>query len=342
MTRGTRPSFGRRLIEWLWSSGALAELRASRRLPSPRTLELSRRAQAAIELGRQALEPPQPFTHGPVDALACELGAEGVYWALRARRSLDEQGSPAAPEAEGPATGDLGTLLAEADPEALSRAAGGREAAQALGPAITGKSFTDYAELPAAEQARLAREVLPFAEGLCDELDTIRAAVERIWVRRGVRLGMLAVLFGALAWGASALGDRTEQWRDLARGKPWVASSKHPDGGCVSPAQECGPNSRSYFFGTQLEENPSIEFDLQAPRTVSGVHVFNRVDCCPDRAVPLVVEASLDHKTWKQVARRNELFTDWKGTFPSVQARWVRFRVPRRTLLHFTGVRILP
>ena len=339
----SRRSLGRRTIELFWGGSELAALRASRRVPSARTRELARRARAAIQLGRYALEPPQPSEHGSLEGLACDLGAQGAYWALRARRSLDDQGSPATDEAGAPerADGDLAALLAQADPDLVARAAGGRDVAETLARATAGKSFTDYAELPAAEQGRLARELLPFAEALSEEVDTMRVAVERIWIRRAFGLGLVGILVAALGFGVSALADKVEQARDLARGKPWVASSRYPEFGCTSPAQEC-PKSDIYFFATVDQLDPSIEFDLGKPEKVSAVRVFNRGDCCAERAVPLVVEASLDHKTWKQVARRNDAFKVWKAAFPTVQARWVKLHSPRRTLLHFTRVRILP
>jgi hypothetical protein len=134
--------------------------------------------------------------------------------------------------------------------------------------------------------------------------------------------------------------DKLEQRKDLARGKPWVASSRYPEYGCTSPAQVCS-KSDIYFFSTNNELNPSIEWDLGAAQRVSGLRVDNRVDCCIERAVPLLVEVSLDHKTWKETARRDDEFATWKAAFAPVQARWVRLRVPRATLLHLTRVRIL-
>ena len=70
------------------------------------------------------------------------------------------------------------------------------------------------------------------------------------------------------------------------------------------------------------------------------MRVDNRTDCCSERAVPLIVETSVDHLRWSEAARRIEDFTSWKTAFPARNARWVRLRVPRRTLLHLTGVRI--
>jgi hypothetical protein len=70
------------------------------------------------------------------------------------------------------------------------------------------------------------------------------------------------------------------------------------------------------------------------------VRVNNRFENS-DRAVPLIVETSVDHNTWTEVARRNDDFDSWKATFPAARVRWVRLRVPRRTYLHLRGVRIL-
>jgi hypothetical protein len=341
----SKRSFGRRALDWFWVGTAMATLRDSGRLPSERTVELGRRARAALEVGRLALEPPHPFEHGPVDALICQLSAEAVYWSLLAlRAAADDQAAEALPEApaEPPATGPtLASLIAEADQEVLARTAGTPEASRELAREIEGRSFTEYADLPRAEAARLARRLLPFAEGLVDRLDSVRAEVERIWMLRVVRVGLLAAAVGVLAWGVSFASDKIEQARDLSRGKPWVASSRYPEYGCTSPAQVC-PNSDIYFFCTNEEDNPRIEWDLGSPKRVSGVRVNNRTDCCVERAVPLIVEVSLDHQAWKEVAHRTEEFTTWKASFAPVQARYVRFRAPRRTFLHFTGVRILP
>jgi hypothetical protein len=336
----TTGSGAKRAIEWLWGGQAMAALRSAGRVPSPRTRELNRRAHAAIELGRLTLDPPRPFEHGPVGALACQLYAQAVYWALLARRSL-RAGAPDDAVDEPGAGPDLGALLAETDPLALARAAGSPEAAQALGAEIGGRSFLEYAGMSEAEQVRLAGELAPFAERLCDEVDGTRAEVERLWLRRALRVGALVAALAVVAWGIGAAKDRVERARDLARGKPWVASSRYPELGCTSPAQEC-PNSDIYFFSTNFENGPHIEWDLGKPERVSGLRVDNRHDCCTDRSVPLVVEVSLDHKTYKEVARRTQEFDRWKVKFFPVEARWVRLRVPRPTLLHLTGVRIFP
>ena len=74
---------------------------------------------------------------------------------------------------------------------------------------------------------------------------------------------------------------------------------------------------------------------------VRGVKLENRANCCQERAIPVVVEVSVDGETWTQVARRDEPFTTWKPSFPEVATRYVRLRVPRRTAFHLRDFQIL-
>ena len=81
--------------------------------------------------------------------------------------------------------------------------------------------------------------------------------------------------------------------------------------------------------------------DLQTVKRIGRVTVVNRSDCCLERAHPLVIEVSTDGTSWKEVARRTELFRTWRATFGVQQSRYVRLRALRRTHLHFKDVRVL-
>jgi hypothetical protein len=72
------------------------------------------------------------------------------------------------------------------------------------------------------------------------------------------------------------------------------------------------------------------------------VRVLNRSDCCPDRAIPFVVEIATAPGKYKEVGRRTRTFISHRFDFPRQEARWVRMRALRKTWLHFVGVRILP
>ncbi len=321
-----------RALDWFWCGSAFRALRDARQLPSARTLELSRRAHAALELARVAQEPTRAVEHGPHHALACDLCAQSVYWSLLARESLATPSEPRERET-------LQSLWERTAPAELARAAGDAESATRIRDGIVARSFVDHAAAPVDEQARLARELRPFAEALLQSVDGAERALERLWFRRLVRLSLPVVLLALVLAGVFYGVERIEQARDVARGRPWTASSRWPEGGCLSPAQEC-PGSPSFFFSTNEEDSPWVEFDLGSVQDVSGFSISNRKDCCQDRAIPLVVEVSTDHAKWREVARRSESFTTWKASFSTTKARWVRFRVARRSFLHLSSVRV--
>lgn len=325
-----RPGRAARFVEWFWERRALREARAQ--ALSPKEAGALLRARQAIALGELALEPGKPASQ-PADDLACGLFRQAVYWALLSRASRGTSSETAAPQ--------LGELWRSADPACLARAAGGSALALELGDALLRRDFTGMAALPPPDQWRLARALRAFALELCDEADTVGRRIARIRSGRFLKLCLLSSLVLAVALVALAAIEWREKHGDLARGKPWTASSKYPEGGCKSPLQSC-PESEMYFFCTDEQDNPWLEIDLQSVQKISRVRVYNREDCCGDRAVPMVIEVSRDHKRWDEVAKRGGNFSTWKAGFPATEARWVRLRVTRRSFLHLTGVRILP
>ena len=88
------------------------------------------------------------------------------------------------------------------------------------------------------------------------------------------------------------------------------------------------------------QENNWIDFDLGSVKPVHQVEVTNRSDCCQERAIPLIVEVSVDEKQWIQGARRDTDFSFWKASFPKQKARSVRLRVPKMSALHFDDVAV--
>jgi hypothetical protein len=67
-----------------------------------------------------------------------------------------------------------------------------------------------------------------------------------------------------------------------------------------------------------------VTIDLGRAQRISRVVVYNRVDCCKERAVPMKIEVSKDGVQFRQVAERKEQFEKWKADFPSTDARYVR------------------
>jgi hypothetical protein len=164
-------------------------------------------------------------------------------------------------------------------------------------------------------------------------LDVIR--VKRVRARRFFRVGGALLSFVALVAGAALLMASLNAPANLLQGKPWRTSSIQPG---FDPREDMTDRPERLFFHTQEEVNPWIEFDLGVPTAFSSIRVLNRGDCCTDRAVPLVLEASDDAKTWTTLARRDEPFDRWRRRFSPTKARYVRLRAGKRTMLHLREV----
>ena len=305
----------------------MAEARRTWPEPSARRTQLAQRARHSASIARAVLAPAQPMDEASIRVAASELYWESAYWALC---SLSADASDAV------GTVYDATVWDGLDESLLARAVKGSERIEPLRALLRAGSFVYFAELPEAGMPLVCSELQELAQLLGRQLDVRAHALQAKLVERAWRLGLLA--FVVLA---CVVGLRMRAARDLAVDKPWTVSSSNGGAGCVSPAQQC-EQSPSFFFHTTEEANPWVEFDLGATQSISGVKVENRRDCCTDRAIPLTVDVSTDHTSWKTVARRAEDFTTWKISFSSVEARWVRLQTKKKTYLHLAEVRILP
>lgn len=327
-------------MDWFWQTSAERALRAAGQGASPRVLGLTAHAVLAREAAERTLRPAEPFSQPGNEGLACELYRQAIHFALLAH---DAAAAEAAPPADDTApVSDLASLFERVDAGLLSRAAGGDAALAELRAELTGSTYLEFAALAPAAQKRLADRLDAFCRGVTEALEARRQRLERLWVRRIAHVLALFAVLGAVLWGVRAVSAWNERRNDLAVHASWKASSIYPAGGCKSPEQHCA-GGENYFFHTNQETNPWIQFDLRKEREVSGVELENRLDCCPERAGVIVVEVSNDQRRWKQVARHTGEFTTLKKHFGTVKARYVRIVIPQQNaILHLSRVRIFP
>lgn len=313
----------RGFIEWFWRGRSLRKARQFRsELPAAEQLSLARALRAA-ELGDRAFDPVEPLRSGSSLALSVSLYREAAYWALLAH------GAP---------WGNLAAAFAGAPPALLELAAGGSDGLAEVRGALVERSFVETAELPEQLLPRDAQVAQAFVHGLLRLKLQPEARVGRLLVQRGVRTYGGALFLLLLAVGGFLLVQRSTLAPDLAAGKPWRASSGTEV--CRPAEHRCAGVKSDMFFTTNEEKEPWVEIDLGKTMPFNRVDVVNRDDCCPDRAVPLVIEVSRDGKQFREVMRRNDTFSRWTAKFAPQKARYVRLRVLRRSILHLNQVAV--
>jgi hypothetical protein len=319
----------------------MRELRERQRWEAIHSRPFERHARLAGDYARVTLDPPELFLNGRADAIACHLYCQSIYWALRKLQA--ERGGPSAEQTSEPPSPEALERLWTAELPASTIATLATRDASLLEQArrdFCSKSFADFHELPPEEQVRTARRLSQVATELLYASQTTRQQIDAVWLRRGLSLGAVLVVVALVALGVAWNKEKREAGRDLAAGRPWRASSAYGGYGCKSPQQSCEA-SRDYFFHTEEQDRPWIEFDLGKSQTIAGLRVDNRKDCCAERIVPIVVEVSRDQEKFTEVARRDEGFRTWRAEFEPVLARYVRIRSTRRTIMHLSRVRIL-
>ena len=317
----SRPRSG--LLDWLFVRAELARTREAAARFTVEQREYLRRAKLALELGELASAPGGSVRSGSTAPLSANLFRQSLYWALLARRP---EAGLASPEA----------IWGTADTAALSCIAADEQELGRLTVAMR-STFVELAEAsPDSQRATvdlLRRSAIRLATG------THRVLWQLEWskLKRLIRVAALAPIAGVpLVLGLKALLIKP----DLALGKPWHTSTIGIE--CHPEKSECGGTTTDIFFHTKLEQNPWFEYDFGAPLAFSSLTIRNRKECCDDRAVPLVVEASNDDKSFQEIARRSAAFVTWQPSFPTQHSRYLRLRVPRESILHLAAVQVHP
>jgi len=286
----------------------------------------AQRARASADLAQNMLASAEP---GEVNAegSACETYRQSSYWTLCA---LQAQSQPELePEAE--------RIWDSLDEALLVAAASSEERAQRLGNALRTGSFVYFADLPPAEQQASLAELRKLAHALLATLAKRATVLDAIYLQRAWRVALLGLLALGVVVSPAFVKKALEARSELLAGKPWRASSKF-EAGCTSPAQQCTEHP-NYFFHTVEEPSPWLEFDLGSDKKISKVRVDNRIDCCGERANPIVIEVSADQKHWQRAARHEGVFTSWEAQFTPVHGRYLRVRLLKQNFLHLSAVR---
>jgi hypothetical protein len=275
---------------------------------------------------------------GDAPHLAAALFVESIGWSLR---GFEARGPEPRPDLafDHPASNTELERLLQSPANRLREVGCSRETLERVHTLVLQRPFeATTRSIQETEQAALLLSHI--SRQLLRELSPAQKVIQGLRWRRASRCLALLSAIAGLVWLVGLMRQQFEMRADLSANRPWRASSSY-ERVCLSPQRHC-PAATSYFFHTLEEPNPWLELDLAAEQQVSRLHVFNRRDCCRERASPLIVEVSTDHIHFREVSRNERPFDEWTARFAPVRARWVRLRVPRRSFLHLTEVRVLP
>ena len=133
---------------------------------------------------------------------------------------------------------------------------------------------------------------------------------------------------------------------NLARDQPTTQSSRSP----WSTASESrgavdGVKNGSFGFHTNEEQSPWWQVDLGEVQALTEALIFNRQDCCSERARTLQVLLSDDGVKWKIAFQNDGSLSGGSENPLSVNlqgnsARYVRLQLTERTWLHLDEVEV--
>jgi hypothetical protein len=188
-----------------------------------------------------------------------------------------------------------------------------------------------------------------------DEVERLRGALERaaailrrrvearsltrVKRTRWARIVVGGLLFGFLLYHGTRVALAPV---DVAKGKPVTYSSLEP---ALADAQGLvdGVVGTSFGVHTRNEESPHVDIDLIDQYRIETVKVHNRADGWFDDCLPLVVELSVDGKTFNEIGKREDHFDadpPWIVDGHSEPARYVRLRLPRKGYIALSEVEV--
>jgi hypothetical protein len=193
------------------------------------------------------------------------------------------------------------------------------------------------AELAPAERAKMLEELRALAQGLADRsFDEATRLPRMLWTRR-FRIGVVALFFGGiLAWSLFRLVVP----RNLALHRPVEVSDREATYG-VDPSHVVDGDELNLGFHTGNKKSAHVTIDLGNVMRVKRVVVYNRIDCCQERAVPLEVQLSTDGHEFTTVATREFRFQQWEATLPpGSRARFVRLEHKAHGAFHLAEIKV--
>lgn len=243
--------------------------------------------------------------------------------------------------------GTIGMALSESDWEAVRKIppvaeawaelSGGQQQALQAGLGLDAEQALVSEDIK--HRRHLASALRKMATALSDPLEREAALLGRVLFMRWARIGGAVLVVLAAAWAIWGAIDKQFAKPNLALGRPVTISSQYGDVATDHTLLVDGDKT-NLGFHTENGPNQWVTIDLGSPKNITKVVVYNRSECCQERAIPLRLEVSEDGTNYRKVADRTEEFDVWTAKGFSEKARYVRLRHLGSNFLHFSEVEI--
>jgi hypothetical protein len=315
-----------RKVFWLDDKLAQAEQKGfSKSQPGWAEFELSRQARAGIvQIGET----------GEGNAAVLLLERAEVLFLIRshlARRTL----APACMALSADDWSHARELPAIA--EVWAELSGAQQSAVEVG--LGEKAELAIVELDLKQRRYLASGLRKLAAALSEPLEREASLIGRVLFMRWARIGAALLVLLGIVFAITGSVEKRFAKPNLALGRPVTVSSQFPDAGLDHTLLVDGDRT-NLGFHTDNSPNQWVTIDLGASKSISKVVVYNRAECCQERAVPLRLEVSDDNVNYRKVADRTEEFDVWTAKGLDAKGRYVRLRHLGANFLHLAEVEI--
>jgi hypothetical protein len=125
---------------------------------------------------------------------------------------------------------------------------------------------------------------------------------------------------------------------NVALGKPAQQSSTYSADYSAAKGVDGRKDS---FFHTGIENNPWWQVDLQGNYAISYIMLYNRTDCCSERARTVQVMLSQNGSNWQTIyAHNGTTFQQLRVEAGGRRARYVRVQLAEQNYLHLQEVEV--
>ena len=193
--------------------------------------------------------------------------------------------------------------------------------------------------LSTEERTGLIAVLTEMALALMQPLESDASEIGRVLTQRWLRIAIASALAVAGIWSASHRILDKAGTVNLALNRPVTTSSQEPTAGLDHHLLVDG-NHATLGFHTLSGPNQFVVIDLGSNKKFDKVVVYNRTECCNERAVPARLEVSDDGVNYTKLEDRKEIFDVWTASMLRASGRYVRLRLLESNYFHLNEVEI--